>query len=332
MQEAHTWRKLLGKIISDTKEKQHLLDTLKITPITLTRWASGESDPRQQNLHQLIHALPSKYQEQFRKLVKEEKGTGSATTNMQEHSQKEIDAEFYARVLAARAFANANLHFWSTCHLILQQAIGQLDAERRGMSIWVVRCMPPSGHYHKVRSLRESVGLGTPPWMGNLEQEAMFLGAESLAGNVVTLFRPGVVQNLEKEQNLVPAARTAYEKSVAIYPILYGGRVAGALLVSSVEFDYFLSSARTNLIQQYADLIALAFEPEDFYAPEEIALCVMPSQQEQEKHFKHFNRMVAQTMLEASANNHPVDHLQAEMLVWKQLEEKFLALPGEDHN
>lgn len=38
----------------------------------------------------------------------------------------------------------------------------------------------------KVRSLRESMGVGTPPWPGDLEHQAMFLGAESLAGYVVT--------------------------------------------------------------------------------------------------------------------------------------------------
>src|SRR5207302_1764603 len=86
---------------------------------------------------------------------------------------------FYARLLQARASTSENLRFWSTCHLILQQALEQLDPERLGMSIWVVRCMPPSGPYNKVRSLRESVGLGTPPWPGNMEQTAMFLGTRA---------------------------------------------------------------------------------------------------------------------------------------------------------
>ena len=37
----------------------------------------------------------------------------------------------------------------------------------------------------KIRSLRESLGQGTPPWQADLEQQATFLGAESLAGYVV---------------------------------------------------------------------------------------------------------------------------------------------------
>ncbi|GER92077.1 hypothetical protein KDW_62390 [Dictyobacter vulcani] len=158
MHEARTWRELLGKIIGDNKEKQRLIETLKVTPITLNRWINGESDPRPQNLRQLMNALPSKYQEQMRKFLKEEQGLGDFPPPTFEPLLTAIPAEFYARVLSTLASTTENLRFWSTCNLILQQALGHLDPERRGMSIWVVRCMPPSGTYHKVRSLRESVG------------------------------------------------------------------------------------------------------------------------------------------------------------------------------
>ncbi|GAC1360221.1 MAG: hypothetical protein PVS3B1_07090 [Ktedonobacteraceae bacterium] len=326
MEEAHNWREILGQVIRDTKEKQRLVEALDITPITLTRWVNGESDPRPQNLRQLINALPQ-HRELMQRLIREEKGFGDFPSFTAEESAKAIPAEFYARVLIARASISENLRFWSTCHLILQQAIGQLDPDRRGMSIWVVRCMPPSGPYSKVRSLRESVGLGTPPWVGNLEQNAMFLGAESLSGHVVTLFRPGIIENLEEEHNLMPATHVEYEKSAAIYPILYAGRIAGVLLVSSAEVNYFLSQARCELVQNYADLIALAFEPADFYAPEQIALCVMPSHEEQKEYFAKFRQLVAETMLYAATRNQPVNTLQADMLVWQKLEEELLKLP-----
>ncbi len=327
MEEARTWREILGLIIKDIKEKQRLVDELDITPITLTRWVNGESDPRPQNLRQLINALPQ-YRDHMQKLLREEKGLGDFPDLVQDDVVKVIPAEFYARVLVARASTSENLRFWSTCHLILHQALAQLDPDRRGMSIWVVRCMPPSGPYRKVRSLRESIGLGTPPWIGNLEQNAMFLGAESLAGNVVTLFRPGIIQNLDETHSLLPTARVEYEKSVAIYPILYSGRTAGVLLVSSTEINYFLSQARNELVQYYADLIALAFEPDDFYTPEQVALCVMPSHKEQKEYFANFRQLVAETMLYAAARNQPVNTIQADILVWQKLEEELLKLPA----
>jgi len=326
MHEAQTWRDLLGMIISDAKERQRLTEALNVTSITLTRWVNGESEPRQQNLRHLLTVLPQ-HRDRFIELLIEERGPGEFADPGPDELSGEIPSEFYARVFVARATMTDNLRFWSTCNLILQQAIGQLDPDRQGMSIWVVRCMPPSGPYHKVRSLRETVGQGTHPWSGNLEQQAMFLGAESLAGNVVTLCRPGIIENLDEEHNLIPASRVEFEKSSAIYPILFAGRIAGVLLISSMQHNHFLSRARTSLAQSYADLIALAFEPEDFYTPDDIALCVMPSHEEQKQHFSRFRQLIADTMIMAASKNQPVNNIEADQIVWQRLEEQLLQLP-----
>ncbi len=326
MHEARTWRKLLSSIISDSKEKQRIVEELGITPITLTRWINGESEPRPQNLRLLINVLPQ-YRDQLRSLLREEKGSDEFSASVKGEASKDIPSEFYSRVLEARSMTSENLRFWSTCHLILQQAIGQLDPEHVGMSIWVVRCMPPSGPYNKVRSLRESVGIGTPPWPGNLEQLAMFLGAESLAGNVVTLARPGIIQDIENEYPYALSTCVEHEKSCAIYPILYAGRIAGVFLVSSAQKGHFLSQVRTELVQHYADLVALAFDPKDFYTLEQIALCVMPSHKEQRAYFARLRQLVAETMLQAATRNQPVNNLEADMLVWQKLEEELVRLP-----
>jgi hypothetical protein len=326
MQEARNWRELLGEIISDSRERQRLIEELHVTAITLSRWVNGESEPRPYNLRRLLSILPQQ-REQMLKLIRAEKGGDEIPEPGPEEVSGEIPSEFYARVFASRAKTAENLRYWSTCNLILQQAIGQLDTERAGMSIWVVRCMPPSGPEHKVRSLRESMGLGTPPWSGNLEQQGMFLGAESLAGHVATFWRPGIIENLDEEQTIMPFTRTAFEKSVAIYPILYAGCVAGVLLVCSAERDHFVYQARTALLQSYADLIALAFEPEDFYPPEQIGLCVMPSQDEQEEYFAHFRELVANTMINAANKNQPTNNLLADQAVWQRLEDELIQLP-----
>ena len=324
MQEAQSWRDLLRQIIRDNKEKQRIFDTLNITPITLTRWINGESAPRPQNLRQLLNMFPQ-YREEFRALIWDEQAIDDTANH--NTSSSIIPSDFYARILADHASISKYVRFWHTCKLILQQAIDQLDPEHYGMSIWVVQCMPPSGPYHKVRSLRERIGLGTLPWTGNLEQNAMFLGAESLAGSVVTHCRPSIVQDLEETHPLKPTLLTDYEKSAAIYPILYTGNVAGALLVSSTIPNYFLPASRCALIQQYADLLALAFSSSDFYPPEEIALGVMPSQKEQKKHFAAFGHLVAQAMMTATTNRDPINNLQADLLAWQKLEEELLNGP-----
>ncbi|HEY7415308.1 MAG TPA: helix-turn-helix transcriptional regulator, partial [Ktedonobacteraceae bacterium] len=64
MQKAQSWRSLLSSIVSDPKEKQRIIEELNITPITLSRWVNGDSDPRPQNLRTLVNVLPQ-YREQF---------------------------------------------------------------------------------------------------------------------------------------------------------------------------------------------------------------------------------------------------------------------------
>jgi hypothetical protein len=267
------------------------------------------------------------YREQLRVLLKKESNLSNEVDLESHQPTKEIPCEFYARVLQARATTTENLRFWSTCQLILRQALGQLDPEHLGMSIRIVSCMPPSGPYNKVRSLRENIGLGTPPWPGNLEQTAVFLGAESLASNVVVLCRPAIIQDVEQEQLIMPTGHTAYEQSTAIHPILFAGRIAGVLLVSSTQKNYFLSQGSIDLIQSYVDLVALAFDSQEFYAPEQIALSIMPSPEQQKASFAKFRHLVSQTMRDAAQKNQSISNTQANLLVWQKLENELLEIP-----
>ena len=321
-----SWRDLLNAIVNSPKEKQRVAEELGIQTITLNRWINGESVPRSHNLRQLLNALPM-YREQLFDLLKKEVGFEDFASSPQEDTSGDIPSDFYAKIFATRSSSTPNLRFWSLNSLILQQALQQIDPDRLGISIWIVLCMAPSGPNHKVRSLRETLGLGNPPWKGNLEQKAMFLGAESLAGNVVTLCRASIIENLDDEHNQIPISRVDYEMSSAAYPILYAGRIAGAFLVSSAQYNFFFTLSRSHLIQRYADLVALSLDPEEFYAPEDIALCMMPNHTEQKPYFANFRQRVANIMIEASSNNRYINNIEADRLVWQQLEEELLNLP-----
>jgi transcriptional regulator with XRE-family HTH domain len=325
-----TWRSLLKSIISDPQERQRLAEELGIKPITLIRWANGESDPRPQNLRHLLTAVPQ-HRDQMLELIREETGFEEFTNTSFDESSISIPSAFYNRVFTARSSTVESMRFWSICNLILQQAVSQFDPDRLGIAVNVVRCMTPSPVDHKVHSLRESVGFGTHPWGGDLEQRAMFLGAESLCGYVATVCRPASNQNIDEKHNLIPAHRVEYEKSASVHPILFAGRIAGCLLVSSTQYNYFLSQTRLNFIENYANLLALAFEPEEFYEPQDIELFVMPNQEEQKKYFADFRQRVANTMIEGARNKRPMNNIQAEQSVWQQLEEELLRHATETH-
>lgn len=315
-QEVRDWREVLGTIISNAQERQRIAQELGVRPITLNRWVRGDSEPRPQNLRHLLSVLQPEHRDLLLELLGED--LGEYPDSAADDTSREIPSEFYSRVLNARATTNETLRYWSISNLILQQALSQLDPDRLGLAITIVRCMISAGR-KKIRSLRESVGMGTPPWAGDLEQKGMFLGAESLAGYVVTTCRPAQLQNIHKDGLTLPAHQVDHEISAAAHPILYTGRIAGCVLVSSTQPDYFVSSNRNALIGNYANLLALAIEPGEFYDPQDIELMIMPPHSLQKEYFANFRQRVTQALRTKSMNN-----IQAEQYAWEQLEEELL--------
>ena len=216
-------------------------------------------------------------------------------------SAQEIPYKFITEVLDARASIPDLLRSWSISHQILQQALKQLDPERVGMAITVVRCMPLRNG--KIRSLRESTGLGTSPWAGDLEEKALLLGAESLAGHVTVSCRMEQIGDLNTNRTFLPAYQTEYEVSAVACPIMYAGRTAGCLLISSTQTEYFAPEARLSLVRAYANLLALAFKPDEFYDPELLALHIMPPIHIQQKHFIGFRQRVLEVLHESIRAN-----------------------------
>jgi hypothetical protein len=321
MPEPYSWRDLLKEILSNPAERDRLATEIGVRPITLTRWVTGESEPRQQNLHQLLQALPSEYRDQFLELLKKDFPALAVPTI--QAASVELTVEFFRRVLETRANTPDTLRFWTISRQILQHALRQLDPDRIGMAITVVRCMPPSKD-GKVHSLRESEGLGTPPWEGDLSSKAMFLGADSLAGYVVMNSHPATVNNLALDTGLLPAYQAEHEVSAIAWPILFATRIAGCLLLSSRQSGYFASEGRRLLISDYAHLLALAFEPEEFYPLGIIDLRIMPSVEVQRKYFAHFQQRVLQLMKDSFSTSHSLARAKAELFAWQQLEEEFI--------
>jgi GAF domain-containing protein len=322
LEKPSSWRDLLKSIISDHAERERIANEIGVRSITLTRWTTGESTPRPHNLRQLLHTFPKQHRDLLLILIEEEEQI-DLTDTVPSEPPDEIDYQFIRQVFEARATTPSGLLFWTLCRKVLQHALRRLDPERIGMAITVVLCMPASSE-GKVRSLRESMGLGTPPWPGDLEDQAMFLGAESLAGYVVANCRQAAIDDLRANATFLPAYQLEHEVSALADPILYTNHVAGCLLLSSTQPNYFHSESRRALVSDYAQLIALAFSPEQFVPPERIDLRLMPPLKTQRELFATFTQRVITEMKSLD-----ITRAEAEQIVWQQFEEELIHPPVE---
>lgn len=328
MQQSLSWRELLGNAISDPQERQRIANELGVTPTSLTRWARGESSPREQVLRRLLQALPDQRPLLLELIAAEFPGFSATGEERGAAISDGIPAAFYSRALNAYATTPDAQRFWSISNLLLQQALSQLDPNQVGMAITIVQCMPPTKD-GKVRSLRLRTGRGTPPWSPTLEQQALFLGAESLSGYAVTQGHAIVLQHRRQHEGIYPAHWVDWEESAAAMPLMRAGKMAGSLLVSCTQPNYLIAP-RHKLIQSYAQLVSLVFEPHEFYDMGDIDLHVMPNYRTQERHLTGFRQRVSTLMLAAARNRRPLTIIEAEKLAWQQLEEELILLPTEE--
>lgn len=323
MEEVQSWRELLGRITSDPQERLRIAEAMVINPVTLTRWVTSKSNPRQDNLRPLLDALPQ-YRQQLARMIAKEFPQFFVELVGSEEDIQDIPSAFYARVLNAHTTSPTQLRAASVCLLILQQILAHLDPQQLGMATVVAQCVPPA-QGQKVRSLRTTFARGTGLWGQHLEAQTEFFGAESQVGHAILTSHPAVVQNNAEKQRLFPShARNSHaEESSAAYPILLADRTAGSLYIISSQNDYF-SQERRDLIQNYVNLMVMAFEHYEFYDLHHIALGIMPGPDVQQPALKYFHRRVTQHMIQATRNNQHLTRPEAEQIVWHEYEEELL--------
>jgi hypothetical protein len=321
MQKPGTWQELLSHIIEDPHERERVAALVKVSPVTLTRWVKQESKPRAQNVRNLLLALPQ-YRDVFLSLLTEEEDglspefLGQATPT----DNSVISSDFYGRLLHTYTQTSENLLYPLIAEQIVELALKQLDPQRLGMAISLVR----GGPLHQggmIHSLRELSGRGTLPWEDRQTMLA-FLGAESLAGSAITSNHLQVNQRLG-ENNTAPGYPDRWEVSAAAAPIMRAGKTAGCLLVSSTQLDYF-TAARCMLVEKFAEMLSLAFAPGDYYSFKQIELRIMPPLEEQRPVLSLFRQRTNQAMIQATREGRQLTVIQAEEQAWQQIEEELL--------
>jgi hypothetical protein len=321
MDDLHTWRDLLGRIISNPQERQRLAEATGVTPITLVRWSTQKSTPRLDNLRPLLNGLTHS-REKMRALLAVDYPELAQESSKAEEISTEIPSTFYSQILNTSTTSPPILRKVTISTLVLQQILGHLDPRQKGMAAIIMTCVPPSAG-KKVHSIRTTYGRGNAPWESYLEQRITFLGAESQAGHAVRAGHPIIVQNRDEKNWFYPTHRVDYEESIITLPLLLGGQTAGCLYIASTEKHYF-NQARIELLQAYVDLLIVAFEEDDFYHFEQIELELMPPYEAQQPFLIQFRQQVTQLMLQSAAQEEPLTRQEAELQIWKEIEEKLL--------
>jgi hypothetical protein len=321
MQQARSWRDLLSEVIRDPREKQRIAHALGVNPMTLVRWASGQSRPRVQHHKKLLDAFPAQYKQEFSALFAEEFPESHEPSNKQsEVPVEEIPSAFYARIFSAYTSVPRGLRTSSILSLILQQMLSHLDTDQEGLSISVALCTPPSPG-QPVHSLREHTGRGTAPFKSHLDLQPFFLGMESMAGFVVTNGHELVNQNLRADTSFAPFLKTEWEESAMAYPLLFENCIAGCSIVASTRVNFF-TPAHRRLVQDYTHLMVLALNPGDFYESSRVDLRIMPAPPEQKSFFTHFSRRVMAIMNRFAVQG--ITHTGAEAIAYREIEEEIL--------
>jgi hypothetical protein len=323
------WSSVLQDMIKSSAERQRLSTALGVTAMTLSRWSNGESKPQRPHLMQLVRVVHPNYRQALLDTLQGE--YPDIHTWLTEDTSEQIPPEFFAQVLNIRTTTTESLRFWRITDAVLKQALALLDPNRLGMAVRLLQCMPPypDRATGKVRSLREIAGKGTSPWTADLEHDVVFLGLESMSGYAVESRHVMNDDNLYQSKTF-PAVQDQFEVSAAAHPVRFEGHIAGCLLASSVQTKYF-SQQRQALLATFSDVIALAFDKEDFYAPYEIGLRFMPKPDIQRPYIATFRQRVTMRLQEAMEQGRQVSNAQIEREVWHELETELLDLDDSDN-
>jgi transcriptional regulator with XRE-family HTH domain len=322
-----SWQSILGRIAKTPQERQLLASDLGVSIITLNRWISGESRPQRPHLIRLLQVINQQYRAELVDALKQD--FPDIEGWLKDKAPEQVSPEFFTEILSIRSTTTDTLRFWNISEAVLKKGLTLLDPNNFGMALTICQCMPPSKD-GKIRSLRERVGKGKPPWESDLEHLSIFLGMESLAGYSTESGRYASVEDLNKD-TITPAYKTEYEVSAAAHPIWMGGQIAGCLLASSTQLSYF-TQQRIALLGTLSDLLSLAFDKSDFYPPGMIEVRLMPSPEEQRPIITTFRQRVAKVIINAAREGKHLPNNTAEQLVWQEIEEELLTLADKPYS
>lgn len=318
----NSWRDLLKQIIGQKQEHQRIALAMHVHPVTLARWASGATTPRPGQLRALLNVVPAHRKQLEALILQRDPDLLTEVAKPVEIYYPELPSTFYAQVVECYRKTPPVIRAFTVRVMIVQQMLLHFDPLQRGIEVFLAQCVPPAAG-SPVRSCHSITGRGTPPWDRFTEYQTLFFGMESQIGSTIMSARPFIIQSRAQQIAQFPGRPFTLGESTITYPILISGRIAGALCIIAAQPDAFSQSAR-DIVQQYADLLVLGFESEDFYDLSNIRLGIIPRAVQQQAVLASFNQRVRRLLIQADQKQQSLTKAQAERLALQEMEEELL--------
>ncbi len=326
MSEEKTWRDVLGQILHDAKERQRLASIIGVHVVTLNRWITGISQPRQSQVIALLDALPA-HRQVLRDLLSTEYPQLSPDLPLAQESNLEIPSEFYTRILQVNTTLPVYMREETVVTMLLEQIATHLDPAHTGLIIFLSRCVPPAKPGGQVRSIRKTHARGTGPWrqtfMGqDVELQTHFFGAESQHAYTIIARHALAAQKAYTLQGSFPATFGEGPESTLAVPLLFTDKVAGSLSLLSARPQTF-NERVIELVENYAHLLATLLEPGSFYPLNAVQFGVMPRRDVQRPLLATLQQRVLDRLIISNNTGSSESRAKIELRIWQELEEEL---------
>jgi transcriptional regulator with XRE-family HTH domain len=267
--ELERWRQIIDRL--SAKEKKQLAETVGVTYTTVTRWASGESSPKQA---QMIRRLAKLEVQGLEEAVREREEFSYAFEFPDEDNDLQVPVSWLIEVLSRRASTANFLRLYAIHKYVYRNALELLDPREEGMMMLFIECAAPQNE--KVTELLVHRGRGTGPSWGLKQIEHEFsLGRDTLCGLAISTGHATFYQEVAAPELRLPIVDAGLVQSIGVFPMLLSGEfVGGALFVASVRPDFF-TVPRRAFLETCANMMALGITEEQFYAHDRIELAVL---------------------------------------------------------
>ena len=284
---------------------------LDVAENTVYRWMNGISVPRAPYLKKLPDLFPE-HRAQLTSLIKQV--FGDVVSNFTPPLY-EVQKEIYVKVLELAANSqDEETRMWQVTQALFDYALLHIDAEHLGLVVaYAAPIQPRNGEIH---SLYEVSRRSNDPCLTPIEATA-FLGSTSLAGAAAVMQRLQVWHDTEGGRTLFE--KDEFVRSSCAAPVLRNGLLAGVLIFSSPQPDFFKNPLICQAVGEFALLMAVAISDSAFQPPSLLNLRPMPDLSWQ-------RRRIADTYLHRViiyAGKHTIARHAAELQVQLELEMEF---------